>query len=988
MSDITYIIAEKVIKVIAAVILREEELFNSSDISSLCNEFFRKWGNNCAKRTQIELDSITLDTDDMLQSILRHSPLSEESCNAILISINEGLERSNISTKLIVDNHNNHKRIAEILFDNCLDKKHMTQSEEEVLQRCCNFISKTIITAVADQAIDFHLLNYAEIYKQFRDLKENLAKEMQQYLEMIKNQDAQSADFEARYLQIMAQNHNHVELFTSKIGNHFTKHYQLDVAYIELALQSASIQKTKRITIGDIFGYGDRWLIQGDAGCGKTTLLQWIILNLAKDNLSQNADKTKVGYFPVLVTLRKIKDWNRLSIKQFISEELHAYDFKIPSDLLHSLNNSGRKLLLLIDGLDEIDDEKRQLVLTWVERLIDTRNAGVSKKIKERDERLKKAREKNPQDSAVLSKILKERYTNDIRILFTSRPIMSEEFKSSLKVLAVKQASVLPMTYRDVCTFIDYWHNAINVGRQIKDEEISDKAELLKQQVNSNESIAKLAQNPLLCAMICALHFSKEGILPKNRLDLYDACCRMLLTERDQLRTVRTLKFNKIKNLEYDNMRRILGDLALWMLECEGSLLIRYSDAVNHLKNKLLFMKVIDRTNEYDDLEEKATLIIDYFIERGGILRWIEEDKIGFIHKTFQEYYAAHQIYLESSWHLLMTPTRALSTNWRETILLAISFSNKDCAERVITFYLEKGGNIDFFSSKQDPDINKRMMYRILAINCAAEAKELSQKTLDYINDETRAIIPPSGEDQIKGLSSCGNLVVPLLAYKPEYSANGIRAITKVLMNLGTAQALAQMVTYLDKECSISYEMFNLHRKYLTKDAVRNSNIVPSYVHAIIKKDVNIEKRIATVSMKAVRNFEWIADLCEIDKSDSGEAYVLSDIMRTRLRTKHDHISELFIENHFDTRTRTHQTIMKILELFSISRNIEKVTVTYDGSNSPSEIELFCSIICRYKKLKNISVYGLTPTTKVLFSDCLKNQNIETVFLKEHRNKE
>ena len=44
----------------------------------------------------------------------------------------------------------------------------------------------------------------------------------------------------------------------------------------------------------------------------------------------------------------------------------------------------------------------------------------------------------------------------------TSRPIMDAGFDDSIKMLSIKQADVLPMTNRDVSTFIDYWHNAIS----------------------------------------------------------------------------------------------------------------------------------------------------------------------------------------------------------------------------------------------------------------------------------------------------------------------------------------------------------------------------------------------------------------------------------------------------------------------------------------------------------------------------------------------
>lgn len=214
--------------------------------------------------------------------------------------------------------------------------------------------------------------------------------------------------------------------------------------------------------------------------------------------------KALKGYFPVLFTLRSIKDWNHLSIKQAINNELYAYDLKAPTNLLHSLNNTGRKLLLLIDGLDEIDESKRTLVLNWIDRLIAKRDEWVVEKNNDRDRRAKRINIDSPNSKEEINTILKERYLNEIVVVMTSRPIMDARFDDSIKMLSVKQADVLPMANRDVSRFIDYWHNAISYGKHVDGDEIYDIAQNLKNKVNSYESVARLAQNPLLCAMICA----------------------------------------------------------------------------------------------------------------------------------------------------------------------------------------------------------------------------------------------------------------------------------------------------------------------------------------------------------------------------------------------------------------------------------------------------------------------------------------------------
>lgn len=986
MSDLIFTVAEKIVKIIAAAILNEASLLDANDIASLCASFFRGKGSSFAKYTKNKLDCIVIDTETMIGSILDHSSLPKDSYEPIIVCISKSIDRTDLSTSAIVQLHNDHRRVAQKLFENCTDVKYMSQAEEDIVKQCCSFISKTIVTAIAEQSHDFDLLNYEEIFKQFEILQETLLKEMKQYVETLNTPSPSLEDFETQYLQVLAHNHNHVELFTSKIGNHVARGYRLDVAYIELALKSRFLSTPRRVTIEDLFQHGKRWLISGEAGCGKTTLLQWLILNIAEKQRKKSFPKVLEGFFPVHLTLRNIKDWDHLSIKQAINNELYAYDLKAPTNLLHSLNNTGRKLLLLVDGLDEIDESKRILVLNWIDQLIAKRDEWVVERNNDRDRRAKLISADDPNFKDKRNNILKERYTNEIIVVMTSRPIMDAEFEESIKMLLVKQADVLPMTNRDVCTFIDYWHNAISYGKPIDCDEIYEIAQNLKHKVNSYESVAKLAQNPLLCAMICALHYSKNGILPQNRLDLYDDCCQMLLNERDQMRTIHTQKFESISFLEYEDKRRILGDLALWMLDYEGSLLIKYSDAVNHLKNKLTFMKAIRGGYSDSEAEQIARILLDYFIERGGILRWIEEDKIGFIHKTFQEYFSAYQIYLESSWHLILSPARSISPNWRETILLAVSFSNKESAERVIGYYLGKSGNWHYPDIEADTNSNKQMIYRILAINCASGARELSPQTLEIIENETRSIIPPSSANHVMALSSCGNLVVPLLEYNSEYTRNDIQSCASVLLGVRTSQSLAQLVRYLDSKSKEVYDLLNSQWQYLTHDALLNSNIIPSYVHAIIERDVSISKGAAIVNTDAIRYFERIAQFCTIDKLDQ-DAYYLPEVMINRLKRKFSRVSSLTIHNHWFKKPRKYNTILKILSLFTIAKNLTQLSFTYEGDDTQEQVKQYCNEVKKMSKLESLSIFGLTETTKALFAELLYPLNLHSVSLSIQHNK-
>lgn len=973
-----YVVAELVVKIIAAALLNEKTLLDSGDIASLCTSFFKGDGDHFARYTKNELEHITIDTASMLESLLRNSSLDEDCYPAIIECINQGVKKTDLSTKAIVAYHNDAKKIAEVIFANCSDTKHMSQKEVDTVRQCCTFVARTIISAIAENARNFDLCNYEEIYKQFNELQKNLSEEMRQCITNLSIATDSVQDFEAQYLHTLSKNYNHVELFTSKIGNYSTKRYRLDVAYIELAMQSKSFANCQNVSVENLFQYGKKWIIKGEAGCGKTTLLQWLVLSVAKNQRENDEKNLLKGYFPVLITLRKVKDWNHLSLKQAIDDELYASGLNVPLSFLRSLNSTGRKLMVLIDGLDEVDYQKRYQVLNWLESLVAERDEWAKSKNEDKERRMR-SRKKDPNVTAEeLQELSRERYSNEMIIVLTSRPLMDEEFNNNMHTLGIKQASVLPMTYRDVCTFIDYWHKAISHGKAVNEEEIDKAAQSLKDKVSKYEAIAKLAQNPLLCAMICALHYSKKGLLPTKRLELYDACCQMLLSERDQLRTIHSERFSLIETFEYEDKRRVLGDLALWMLNSGGALLVDYEDAASRLQYKMTFMKSASGYSE-KEAAEVSKLLLDYFIERGGILRWVEERKIGFIHKTFQEYFAAYQIYLESSWTLITHEDHAIDTNWRETILLATAFSSKEGAERVIRHYLEKSS----FETKQP---NVQMIYRILAINCASMARELSPHTSQIIEKETKVIVPPNSEDHIRALSACGNLVVPLLEYNPQYTENNIHDCVTVLSRVQTSQSISQIAEYLDKKSESAYNVLNQYWRYLSRDTIVNANIVPSYVRAIMEHSVSMRDGQALVGKIALMFFEQIASFCTVDKNNNNE-YYLSEVMATRLRAKFSRLRSLKIENHWLENPCKNHAIIKMLNLFSIGKNISSIIVSYDGEDINSEVTLFCSQFHNYKKLASVSIFGLSERSKELFEKELKHYRIENVKLTIQRNK-
>src|SRR5206468_2398463 len=66
--------------------------------------------------------------------------------------------------------------------------------------------------------------------------------------------------------------------------------------------------------------------------------------------------------------------------------------------------------------------------------------------------------------------------------------------------------------------------------------------------------------------VICALHRERNQQLPADRIELYDACCQMLLVRRGAEQRL-LVEARDYPQLSYRFMRALLDDLAYWMLQ-------------------------------------------------------------------------------------------------------------------------------------------------------------------------------------------------------------------------------------------------------------------------------------------------------------------------------------------------------------------------------------------------------------------------------------
>ena len=107
----------------------------------------------------------------------------------------------------------------------------------------------------------------------------------------------------------------------------------------------------------------------------------------------------------------------------------------------------------------------------------------------------------------------------DSKFVVSSRPSAIEE--DWLVPEKFSRVDVLPMELADVEIFIDRWHDAVKESAHGPDEiELLDNhRDHLKGEILQRRAIRNLATNPLLCAVICALHRDRnQQLLERSRV--------------------------------------------------------------------------------------------------------------------------------------------------------------------------------------------------------------------------------------------------------------------------------------------------------------------------------------------------------------------------------------------------------------------------------------------------------------------------------------
>ncbi|KOV96049.1 ATP-binding protein [Streptomyces sp. NRRL B-1140] len=584
-----------------------------------------------------------------------------------------------------------------------------------------------------DQATEWACLNILEFFtrrstfvtrtlvEQTRGQAELIAK-VDELLTRAPRPSAQDAAFERRYRSYVTERHNHLTIYGIDLRDS-PDSWPLEVAYLTLEATAdreddraappgeEQPARTGRMPADETLNRDSRVLLRGDAGSGKTTLVQWLAVTAARAGT----------HIPYVLPLRTLIRTGPLPAPAALLSAVGC-PLSPPEGWVERVLAAGRALVL-VDGLDEVPAADRHGTRDWLRALIHA-------------------------------------YPGN-RWLVTTRPTAVRA--EWLSQEGFRELSLAPMGRAEVATFVHRWHQAARAPEY---------EQRLLDSLRTKRDLARLASNPLMCGLICALHRERRGYLPTGRKELYDAALAMLLSRRDRERGMGPVHGVELgEEVQLELLQRLAYALVL-----SGRTEMDLETAEGIVGRCL---PTIARVPD----QRGAAEVLHALMLRSGLLRQPTEGVVHFVHRTFQDYLGAR--YAVEEGHLDVLAGHAGDSLWEDVIRMAVAHARPR----------ERAMLLRRLLAEDTPRLT------LLALACLEHAAALDPGVRTEVEERAGALIPPRTTEEAKALAEAGPLVLELLPGPEGLTDEQAHGVTVTASLLGTEEdegALAVLRRFRD----------------------------------------------------------------------------------------------------------------------------------------------------------------------------------------------
>ncbi|MFD0413256.1 NACHT domain-containing protein [Streptomyces sp. NPDC127108] len=694
-----------------------------------------------------------------VQPLLEHEfrGLTEDGRQAVLTAVTDAFVRADLSDEAVLGSDADPAELtrrvrASVPVPDGFSEVE-TRFHEIVLAECCDCYVRVLrrLPVFTERAVTDLLARST-----------SLADELQKVLERLPARSlyapqgtGEDEAFRSQYLSLVSKSLDEIELFGLGPSDRAPR-TKLSVAYVSLrtsedggsrrrdrprpAPRSAAqdwepreAERSSSMRVEAALREAPRVLLRGEAGSGKTTLLQWLAVTAARGAFTGDLAEWN-GLIPVLVKLRQYAGSRPPAPEAMLDRVAGPLTGLMPAGWMHRAFADGR-VLLLVDGVDELLAGERRGVREWLRGLL-------------------------------------HQYP-DSRVVVTSRPAAARS--DWLRAEEFTALHLARMTPADLTSFIRQWHQAVRDGSDLScaEEDLPRYERSLVTNLQDRPHLQSLATNPLLAALLCALHLARRGQLPRNRMELYRMTLEVLVQQRDNDRGVRS---ELPVPLTLTDKLCLLRDLA-WRLSDNSRTEIAAERAAGHVTAKLAAMRHLDGLD--------GPAVLDHLLHRSGVLRSPAEGRLDFVHRTFQEYLAAYEAAVEDRIGNLVG--RAHLDLWRETVVMAAGHANRTQQEELLGGVLERAG--------REPRHSRAL--RLVAASCQETMPSVPDALAVRLDEAVARLVPPRRQSEAESLAAVG---APLLSRLPSsldsLSETAALATVTTVARIGGEAALTRLTAY------------------------------------------------------------------------------------------------------------------------------------------------------------------------------------------------
>lgn len=420
-----------------------------------------------------------------------------------------------------------------------------------------------------------------------------------------------------------------------------------------------------RISPLEFLAPGERTVILGDPGSGKSTILRFLALAGIRPALQRRydgrADRPGDERLAILVVLRRYADALKANQELPLIDHIAATtraDFSIPDfgpEVITHFLESGRAILLF-DGVDELPDLGFKTIVRDRVRGLVTSYPGNT-------------------------------------VIVTSRIAGYDAEARFTEPVAFDHCQVAPLREPEIRRFAEDWHEERTEDPKTRAENVANLMGILTDP--DNRPIRELARNPLLLTIMVLVH-RIDAVLPDQRVVLYHKCVETLMVSWQARRTGKMGRDVGKDRRDQRHLRRVAA-IAQWMHEQAGAKAADQRAVAPSGQLRTLLTDHIEQVEHWPEgrekAEDEAETFLDFVREQAGLLIEAGPGLYSFIHLTFQEYLTARHINIRSEDDGVgfvketLAPVLA-DPRWREVVRLLVADRQSEESQRGLTGWI------------------------------------------------------------------------------------------------------------------------------------------------------------------------------------------------------------------------------------------------------------------------------------------------------------